>query len=72
MQVYIEWDDDAGESHEMSCQMDEGKLLIPLGAAKGWLFDGHSELRIRVSQDEEFISIPKINNIRMLKLREIK
>ena len=72
MQVYIEWDDDAGESHTMSCQMDEGKLLIPLGAAKGWLFDGHSELRIRVSQDEEFISIPKINNIRMLKLREIK
>ena len=72
MQVYIEWDDDEGESHTMSCEMDEGKLLIPLGAGKGWLFDTHSELRIKVTQDDESIPVPKINNIRLLKLREVK
>jgi len=71
MNVILEWQDDDGESHQMSCRMDEGHLLIPVGAGKGWLFDSHDNLKIMVTQDDETIEVPEIKEIRMLKVREI-
>ena len=71
MNVVLEWQDDDGESHRMSCRMDEGHLLIPVGAGKGWLFDSHDNLKIMVTQDDETIEVPEIKEIRMLKVRKI-
>ena len=71
MNVILEWQDDDGESHQMSCRMDEGHLLIPVGAGKGWLFDSHDSLKVMVTQDDEIIEVPEIKDVRMMKLREI-
>ena len=71
MTVTISWDDDEGNSHNMSCKMDEGKLLLPLGAGKGWLFDSHSDVKIEVLENDKIIKSPEISKIRLLKLREV-
>ncbi|WP_028234387.1 hypothetical protein [Pseudobutyrivibrio sp. MD2005] len=72
MYVKIEWTDDNNNTNSMRCEMDEGKLLIPLGAGKGWLFDNHEEIRITVTIDDEIVDVPQIKDARMLKLRAVK
>lgn len=72
MFVTVAWTDDDGEEHRMACRMDEGKLLIPLGAGKGWLLNSHSGIRITVQQDEEVAEVPEIDKIRFLKVREVE
>jgi hypothetical protein len=70
--VVVSWTDDYGDEHQISCDLDEGKLLIPLGAGRGWLLNSHDEVTITVMQDENNIDVPKIKNIRMMKVREVK
>ncbi|SFN78020.1 hypothetical protein SAMN04487831_103263 [Pseudobutyrivibrio sp. UC1225] len=70
--VYISWVDDVNEVHNIACQIDEGKLLIPIGAARGWLFDSHSFLSIQVRPSFDGGKIPSINKLRLLKLREVR
>lgn len=72
MKVTVTWTDEAGAEHSMACNMDEGKLLIPLGAGRGWLLNEHSNVRITVAQDEDNINMPDITSIRLLKLREVQ
>ena len=70
--VSIIWSDEEGAMHRMHCNIDEGKLLIPLGAGRGWLLNGHSEIRIQLTKDNEIVALPEIMNVRFLKLREVK
>lgn len=72
MNVTVTWSDEAGAEHSMACSMDEGKLLVPLGAGRGWLLNEHSNVRITVAQDGENINVPDITSIRLLKLREVQ
>ncbi len=72
MDVTVSWTNEAGEVISSTASIDQGKLLMPLGAARGWLLNTHSQLVITASQDETAISVPKIKEIRMLKLREVK
>ena len=72
MAVTVYWTDEIGIEHNMNCAMDEGKLLIPIGAGKGWLLNEHSEIRIVVKQGENIIETPEITSFRLLKLREIE
>ncbi|MCF0187190.1 MAG: hypothetical protein HUJ98_11955, partial [Bacteroidaceae bacterium] len=72
MTVVLSWKDEEGQTHSMSCNMDQGKLLIPLGGGRGWLCNGHSEVTVQVFKDEELIDTPAISDFRMLKLREIQ
>ena len=72
MTVTVSWQSEAGEEFSMTCNMDEGKLLLPLGAARGWLLNDHDELSIVVKQDDEVIHIPAIKDIKMLKAREVQ
>ncbi len=70
--VTVSWNSESGEVFSTTCNMDEGKLLIPLGAARGWLLNQHSEISISAAQDEEPIELPEIKDIKMLKLREVE
>ena len=72
MSVRITWNDNNNVEHSMNCDMDEGKLLVPLGAARGWLFNDHSSVIISVYLNGEQVSVPKINEIKLMKLREVK
>lgn len=70
--VVFSWLDDSGNSHSINCGMDEGKLLVPLGGCKGWLLNEHSNIMITVMQGEEVFRVPKITDVEMLKLQEVK
>ena len=72
MQVTICWNDDLGEGHSITCNMDEGQLLIPLGSGRQWLLNSHNQISINVSLNGESVEVPTISNIRFLKLREIQ
>ncbi|MBP3263349.1 hypothetical protein, partial [Pseudobutyrivibrio sp.] len=72
VKVVVSWKNDAGEIITSSCDMDEGKLLFPLGAARGWLLNSHSSISISVMVGDEVIATPKITELRMLKLREVE
>lgn len=69
--VTLSWKDDNGNSFEINCSMGRGKLLIPLGSGRGWLLNRHSELSVKVTQDGNSVAIPEINEIRLLKCREV-
>ena len=72
MAVTVAWTNEAGEEISMTCDMDEGKLLLPLGAARGWLLNNHDYVTIKVQQNDEVIAMPAIKNIKFLKLREVQ
>ena len=72
MQLYIEWSDDYGKSHRVYAEMNDGKLLIPLGAGAKWLLHNHEGVDIGVVKDGAPIEIPEITEIRFLKLKEVK
>ena len=70
--VTVAWTDDSGQEHRMACGMDEGTLLIPVGAGRGWLLNSHSDISISVQEDETIAEVPEINRIRLLKVREVE
>ena len=70
--VNISWEDDNGEMHGMNCAFGQGKLLIPLGSGAGWLLNSHSGIDISLQYNGENIELPKINEYRLLKLREVE
>lgn len=70
--VKVEWLDDSEQMHFILCDFEQGKLLIPLGAGRNWLLDSHSYINIKVLQDNQETVIPKIKDIKFLKLREAK
>lgn len=70
--VKVSWVRSDGDVDTMECSMCQGKLLIPLGARRGWLLNEHDKVGISVLQDGQAIEVPEISNIRFLKLREVK
>ncbi len=72
VEVVLSWVNDNGEECTQKCELDEGKLLLPLGSRKGWLLNTISDITITVTKDGEVIDVPEIKDFRMLKLREVK
>lgn len=72
MTVIVTWTDDEGAEHTMSMDMCKGRLLIPLGAGKGWLLNSHDSIEISVQQNGTEIVVPDISEAAMLKLREVE
>lgn len=70
MQVAVSWEDGEGQEHSMYCAMQQGKLLVPLGAGEKWLLHPHTDLRISVTRDGQQLEVPQIAEIRFFKLRE--
>lgn len=59
--VVISWKGEDKAAHSIHCFMGQGKLLIPLGGASGWLLNSHSELNIRVvNENEEALAVPEL------------
>ena len=71
MTVTVSWKDDAGHTYDINCSMGRGKLLIPLGSGRGWLLHPHSELSVEAARDGRRVEVPEINEIRLLKCREV-
>lgn len=69
--VKIKWLDNIGEVYELECEMHKGKLLIPLGIGKQWLFNQHNLIAIYIYENGCEMPVPEIKAIRMLKLQEI-
>lgn len=69
--VEIAWYDEDMERHNMLCEMEQGKLLIPAGAGLGWLYHNHDTLWITVTRGEERLT-PVLSEVRLLKLREVQ
>ncbi len=72
MQVTVFWLDDEGNERSQTCDMDEGKLLLPLGACRGWLLNHISYISISVTQDDESIAPMNLNSIKLFKCREVQ
>jgi len=70
--VTLTWTNDAGQEYDIYCAMDEGKLLIPIGSGTGWLLNSHSSFTIRITENGNEVTVPAINDIRFLKLREVQ
>ena len=66
----ISYRDDAGNEHVLSCALANGRLLIPLGLGRGWLLNGHNDITLKISDGETYY-VPKLMQIRFLKLREL-
>lgn len=71
-QVEIRWLDDDMESHSMTCEMEKGKLLIPIGAGLRWLYHDHTMIQLSVTQGDTEVQIPEITQMKFLKLREVQ
>ena len=72
MSVHVVWSDENGAEYSISCLMQEGRLLIPLGAGRNWLLQDHVGLRIEVTQNWKPAAMPEITGIRLLKLRAVE
>ena len=70
--VYVVWEDESGNQFSVNCYYEKGNLLIPLGIGKGWLLNKHSDITLYVTQQDNIIQFPEVNNIRLLKLRGIE
>ena len=69
----VSWTDDNGGEHDMSCVLFRGKLLIPLGGGSGWLLNDHDRISLKMADDEgNTLEIPGLENVRFLKLRDIR
>lgn len=68
----ISWKSEDDEDCSVECLVQRGQLLIPLGAGRKWLLNNHNVLRIQMFKDGLPIEIPKILEIKMLKLQTLR
>lgn len=69
--IIVSWYDEAQNQYSMTCSMENGKLLIPLGAGKKWLLHGHDKIEISAYHNEELMKLPIPKTIQWLKLKEL-
>lgn len=68
----VEWVDDKNNKNYFKCELNRGKLLIPLGACKGWLNNMHNEIKIYlINENGEVVDMSENINIDFLQLRKI-
>lgn len=54
------------------CNVNNGELLIPLGAGTDWLLYDHDCVWVTFENSEPDVKAPQIESVKMLKLREIE
>lgn len=69
--ITVSWYDEFQNPYSMTCSMENGKLLIPLGAGKKWLLHAHDKIEIAAYHNGELIPFPKTKTIQWLKLKEL-
>ena len=69
--VELCYTDDAGKTHTAEANLSKGKLLIPLGACKGWLLDHHSSITVQGVTENGAVELPTIQTAKLLKIREV-
>lgn len=70
--VAVIWYDEYEEQHVMYASFVNGKLLFPIGAGKHWLLNEHSAIDICLLGDVPADFAPSLNDVKLLKLQELK
>mgnify|MGYP007101908175 FL=1 len=71
LKIVAEWDDNFGGKFTMYSDVENGKILLPIGAGTRWLCNNHSYVRIWFEQNGNIIHIPRLKEISLYKLRDI-
>lgn len=70
--VKISWNGENGEECSVNCEMNNGKLLVPLGSGQDWLLYPHDSLNISLFTElGECDYVPEVTDVKLLKLRSV-
>jgi len=69
--VIVQWESNDGSVNQISSKVENGKLLVPIGAGVKWLSNDHSHLRIWCEDNGQIIGMPEIKNIEFYGVRDI-
>lgn len=72
MCVVVEWQAQDGNVYNLRSKMENGQLLIPIGAGVKWLSNNHSYIRIWCEKEGQKIGMPAIEDIRYYSVRELR
>lgn len=71
IQIVVEWQDDEMGSHTMKALLENGKILMPVGAGTGWLNHSHSEIRIWLEKDGQKIEMLPTRAVQLYTVRDV-
>lgn len=71
LKLVAEWNDNSGGTFTMYADIENGKVLLPIGAGNRWLCNNHSNVIIWFEQDGNIIDAPKINGVNFYSVRGI-
>ena len=69
--IVVSWSDEEGKTYEISAELGNGRLLMPLGAGDGWLLNKHKFINLSIVKDNKNIEFPQIKKLEFLKLKEV-
>lgn len=70
--VRISWLDENLCECSVNCEMNNGKLLIPLGSGTDWLLYPHDSLNVSLfTSSGELDYVPELQSVKLLKLRTL-
>lgn len=69
--IVAEWQDDKGEWKSMKALVENGKILMPIGAGVGWLNNYHSHILISLYKDGIKLALPEINELELYRVRDL-
>lgn len=70
-ELMLQWEDADGEPSQLTCVLGTGELLIPLGADISWLLNYHGSLELSIVENGSPTTLPPIESIEFLKLRDL-
>ena len=70
--IEIHFKSEDGTENVLGAIMEQGKLLVPMGAVGTWLFENHQDIQIFLLNNGKENSVPAIKTLKLLKLREVK
>ena len=71
LRCIMEWADQTGAVHIMYSEVENGKLLLPIGAGTGWLDQEHTYVKIWVEKDGERTKLPDLMEPGFYHVRDI-
>ena len=71
VRVAVEWTDDTGAAVMQYAAVENGKILMPVGAGYGWLNNTHAHVFMWLEKDGAQISLPAVDSIGLYKARDL-
>lgn len=70
--VAVEWTDDTGTTDMQYAAVENGKLLMPVGAGNRWLNNTHGYVSMWLEKDGARIGLPAVDSIKLYKARDLE